>query len=528
MSNLGMAMGDSTRVAIETLLLEHPDVVAASLISEEAADGRSYPVAYVVPHPERMREARTRIYQADRESRVSQWRKAFDQAYRPRVDNPVPSFVGWTSCYTNKPLPDTEMHEWLECTTGHILSLHPRQVLEIGCGVGLLVQALAPRCESYRGTDLSPVAIASLRDFVASKPELRHVALVEREAVDLHDQPPHSVDTVIINSVIQYFPDLNYLRSVIGEAARVVRSGGRIFIGDVRDFGLLSLFHSAVQLAKAPSDASAGWLKRRISLAIQQERELAIDPQFFLALPDSDPRIHSVEVLLKRGKTHNELTRYRYDVVLQVGEAEPPGPRPDVEWQAGDHSIAEITAQLDARQFTSAIIRNVPNQRLASDIAGMRQTWSADDRQPVRTIRESLTADADVGTDPEDYWVLSDKGLCDVRISWPPHSTDGRFDVTLVALDRARSASSRPRDANLASAAPQCLATDPLEAVYRQQLGLELQQILRDRLPEASVPAAVFAVDTLPPSEPTVPPALAAHLSDGGPAVSRYVVPGAL
>jgi SAM-dependent methyltransferase len=321
MSTLGMAPDASARAAIETVLLEHPDVAAASLIAEETADGRSYLVAYVVPHPERMREARVRIYKAGRENRVSQWRKAFDQAYRSGVADAAPSFVGWTSSYTNKPIPETEMQEWLECTKDRILSLHPQRVLETGCGVGLLVEALAPRCEAYTGTDLSPVAIARLRDFVASKPELHHVALFEREAVDLRDQSPRSVDTVIVNSVVQYFPDIRYLRSVIGEAVRTVKSGGRIFVGDVRHFGLLPLFHSAVQLAKAPPDACVRWLKRRVSLVVQQERELAIDPQFFFALPDSDSRINSVEVLLKRGKAYNELTRYRYDVILHIGEA---------------------------------------------------------------------------------------------------------------------------------------------------------------------------------------------------------------
>jgi SAM-dependent methyltransferase len=159
-----------------------------------------------------------------------------------------------------------------------------------------------------------------LREFAASKPELRHVELFEREATDLDDQASGSADTVVINSVIQYFPDIDYLRTVIEKAARVVSSGGRIFIGDVRHLGLLSLFHGAVQFAKAPSEASARWLKRRVSLAVEQDRELVIDPQFFLELPDSIPGIAGVEILLKRGQAHNELTRYRYDVVLHVGE----------------------------------------------------------------------------------------------------------------------------------------------------------------------------------------------------------------
>ena len=42
-----------------------------------------------------------------------------------------------------------------------------------------------------------------------------------------------SVDLVILNSVVQYFPDVEYLLEVLSEAVRVVQRGGHIFVGDV-------------------------------------------------------------------------------------------------------------------------------------------------------------------------------------------------------------------------------------------------------------------------------------------------------
>ena len=50
------------------------------------------------------------------------------------------------------------------------------------------------------------------------------------------------------------------------------------------------------------------------------EDMLVIDPQFFRGLLGELPGISAVEVQLKRGRAENELTRYRYDVVLHVGE----------------------------------------------------------------------------------------------------------------------------------------------------------------------------------------------------------------
>ncbi|HWE77519.1 MAG TPA: methyltransferase, partial [Pseudolabrys sp.] len=367
---------------IEALLLEHPDVAAASLIHEEGPDGRSYPMAYVVPHAERMAEAKARIQLTNMDKRIAQWRKAFDQVYRFGRRDCAPTFVGWTSSYTNKPLPENEMSEWLDCTIERVMSLLPEKVLEIGCGVGLLVQRLAPRCSVYRGTDLSPIAIGRLREFVASTPELRHVELFECEATSLDEQAPGSVDTVVINSVVQYFPNIQYLKTVLEEAAQKVSSGGRIFIGDVRHLALLPVFHGAVQLAKAPPKASARWMKRKVALAVEQDRELVIDPQFFLELPGSIPRISSVEILLKRGQARNELTRYRYDVVLHVGRSESILPQQEIEWPANGLTAAEVVSQLEAQQSDSLIVKAIPNRRLASDLAGVRKLWAADDRQP--------------------------------------------------------------------------------------------------------------------------------------------------
>jgi hypothetical protein len=102
-----IASSSSARSEVEALLLDHPDVVDASLIDEEGPDRHSYPVAYVVPHAERMKAAKTRIHRADRDKRGAQWRKAFDQNYRIEPGDHAPTFVGWTSSYTNKPLPAT-------------------------------------------------------------------------------------------------------------------------------------------------------------------------------------------------------------------------------------------------------------------------------------------------------------------------------------------------------------------------------------------------------------------------------------
>ncbi|WP_298883479.1 hypothetical protein [uncultured Bradyrhizobium sp.] len=45
---------------------------------------------------------------------------AFDQVYRRGPNSLAPSFVGWTGNFTNKPIPESEMIDWLTRTTARI------------------------------------------------------------------------------------------------------------------------------------------------------------------------------------------------------------------------------------------------------------------------------------------------------------------------------------------------------------------------------------------------------------------------
>src|SRR5258707_270940 len=124
----------------------------------------------------------------------SPWEHVFDGAYART--GTAPSFRGWNSSYTDEPIDDAQMREWLDTTVARIRALRPRGILEIGCGVGLLVQQLAPGMSSYRATDLSPRAVADLGAWVQTQAALSHVQLQQREAVDFNGIEPGSHDVV--------------------------------------------------------------------------------------------------------------------------------------------------------------------------------------------------------------------------------------------------------------------------------------------------------------------------------------------
>jgi thioesterase domain-containing protein/SAM-dependent methyltransferase/acyl carrier protein len=520
---------------IESHLVRHERVKAAVVEAREEEAGEKRLVAYVVEDREGeqgegvRREAEERL----RTELEREWGAFYEDLYGNQSLTDEPSFVGWVSSYSGQPIPAQQMREWLESTVERIRRLKPRRVLEVGCGVGLVLEGLAPQCEQYVGLDFSGSAIERLSRWVSARGDLGHVRLLHRSAQDLEDLPGGEFDTVVLNSVAQYFPDVGYLLEVLRGVMRRLSPGGRVFIGDLRHLGLLEMFHSGVQLSKAASGVTVGQLRKRIARAVLQEKELLIDPRLFEAVEGELPGVRWVEVQLKRGEAPNELTRYRYDVVLHTDEGEGRVVVDEELSWSGAQTMAELECGLREKRWSAVCVRGMGNGRLSRDEWGRKLIESADEGLEVQQLRmqlEQVSGDEEVSA--EELWRLGERYGYEVQVGWEHGSATGQMRAYLWEASRARRAGmpgERVGEASRERELPwRSYANDPLESSYRQELIPQLREYLKGRLPEYMLPGAWVVLKSLPltPSGKVDRKGLPAPQGRAG--VGEYVAPRTL
>ncbi len=440
---------------LENLLESHP-AVHESVVDVDA-DGELVAFVSVDPPADPDRENR----------RVEEWATVYEDTYRaePGAD-PVFDLTGWTSGVTGEPLDPAEMGTWLADTVERVRALRPRRVVELGCGSGLVLHRVAPDCEHYLGVDTSTAVIDRLAPHVPGDHVELRVAAAHRAL-----RPGDEVDTVILNSVAQYFPSVEHLVSVLEGAVAAMPSGGHVFLGDVRNLLLLRTFHTSVLVVTADPGTPLGDVAAEVAYRVDGEEELCLDPRLFTDLPTRLPRITSVRILLKRGTYRNELNSYRYDVVLTVdGTGESTDPVAELDWPG----LSEVERILVRDRPTALVVRAVPNARVSADVTLTEQVRTGPADLPLNLLS---TVDKSVdGVQPEDVWALAERHPYQVELSWAGAHPDGAFDVLLT------------RRGAPPCAAPSALpgtdrANDPLWRSAATAVLPELERLLREHLP---------------------------------------------
>jgi pristinamycin I synthase-3/4 len=470
---------------IESALLKHPRVREALAIVREGHLGQKELTGYVIARPSSERQAQ------DETEQIERWQHLYD-SYRKEgaATGGAAKFAGWNSSYTGAPIPPQEMQIWVDETVTRLMELRPRRVLEIGCGTGLLLTQVAPRCEDYIGLDFSAAALDQLRQVIQEHPGLGHVNLRQGLAHELEFSADESFDLVVINSVVQYFPSTDYLLQVLEQAVRVTERGGHIFIGDVRSLPLLRAYHASVQLYKASPEMSVEELQQRIRKLEHSEEELVLDPALFREIADRWQRVGCVSIDPKVGSYDNELSRFRYDVTLDLGNKERvEDPERWLDWNRDGRWQQELRSILRDSPESSVGIRGIRDGRIAPAAAALQLL---ENKSFSGTAGDVLAASvAARGEDPNLIIRLASE--IDVQMQWRGHTSNGTCDAIFNPRWREKKA-----EKDLPSAYYRKYGNDPALAAEDAKLMPELQDHLRRILPDYMVPSALMMVGSWP------------------------------
>ncbi len=193
---------------------------------------------------------------------------------------------------------------WIE----NLVPLHGKRVLDVGCGGGILADAMARKGADVLGIDLATKAL-KVAQLHALEAQTEGVQYQEISAETLALEQPASFDVVTCMEMLEHVPDPS---SIVKACATLVKPGGQVFFSTINRNAKAFMFaivgaeyvlnllprgtHEYVKLIK-PSEL-AGYC-RASGLALQQTRGLQYNPLTQNYWLDADTSVNYMFATLK-------------------------------------------------------------------------------------------------------------------------------------------------------------------------------------------------------------------------------------
>ncbi|WP_339145036.1 class I SAM-dependent methyltransferase, partial [Croceitalea sp. MTPC5] len=217
----------------------------------------------------------------------------------------------WSSYVTGLQIPLAEMESWRDETLAMIRGLKPSNVLEVGVGSGLLMYSLLDDVASYTGLDISQTVIARHKSQFKDREDDVHFYHLKADQLDqLSDDA--LFDTIIVNSVCQYFPGIQYFENVLDKIMDKLTEKGSVFIGDIRNLDL----HKKIIKEKLDYEGRT-YSEQDIDTIAFKENELLISPAYFKQMSKRYGNL-DFHILERDWSFENELSKYRYDLIISA------------------------------------------------------------------------------------------------------------------------------------------------------------------------------------------------------------------
>jgi natural product biosynthesis luciferase-like monooxygenase protein len=473
---------------IEAALASEPGVSEVAVVARPTTDGQAQLVAYVVPQ----------AVEKSATAATEGWKKTWNETYavaETTDDREDLDTAGWISSLTGELIPDEDMKDWVRATVARIEGLRPKKVLEIGCGTGMLALRLAPAVERYVGVDFSPAVLERLSKKVSAR-GISNMRLHCAPADKLSELGESGFDTIIINSVAQYFPDADYLLSLLKNLSELSTQGGHIFFGDIRCLEQQPAFHLAAELNRTAPDSSVRELHERVTARAEREPELVLSPAFFASLPGLLSGISQASVELREETAETEMSKFRFDAILTVGSP------------TGGASLRELPARTitnaaDAKALLESgsdevFLTEVPNRRVSREWKWANALAAAAAQNSSLSVAEfQATHESAEGVDPAELLSLDPRYT--VKLYYAASGAPDRFSAWFVRKG-ANVPARLPEVQGRASLLPDLkkLAKAGTASTTVSDLEGALREAAKKRLPAYMVPSVFVTLERMP------------------------------
>ncbi|WP_436398991.1 amino acid adenylation domain-containing protein [Roseobacter sp. S98] len=481
---------------IAAALQSHPRVGEAQALisSAESADGSAENriLAFYVPGDPADEE---RVSRETEDEAVAYWQRIYDDVVYQDVGAAADAdaqfdITGWTDTATGDLLSQDDMAEQVRQTCERILALGGQDILEFGCGTGLIMFPLAEHVRSVLGVDLSERALDHVRR-TADEAGIGNISVKQGSTEILAGLEDNSFDTVVLNSTVQYFPSADYLETLITELLRITRPDGSIFLGDIRHLGLLPAFQTEIEFSRADQSTTARALMGAVSRRVSEEQELLLDPHWFKDLRKRLSGLGDISVRLKRGYGRNELARFRYDVVLRPGTPrKAPGLR-ELMWGQDIRSMQQLLAEAGQEDHKPLVVRGLPNARTAQACQQLRTISEAGEGQTLGAL--TIPAVSDAALSPEELLRGCEAEGFYAEATW--NSDPACFDI-LISAEPVAAGFGAMMPAPDGPDAP--LASSPAAGRDLRRLEAELGAYLEKLLPDYMLPQSYVRLEAMP------------------------------
>lgn len=324
------------------------------------------------------------------------------------------------------------------------------------------------------------------------KKNAENVKLIVADADDLSALPPDQYDIIVINSVAQYFPSVEYLISVIAGLQRFIHAQTTVFIGDVNCYPLLEAFQAETQLSKADAETTTEKFQASVQkLKKANGRETFFDPRLFHLLPRQLKWIQHTETRLRRGHFYNEMNNFRFDVILKchIPEQAKTDRFEQLDWEKEGLTVEKLKMILDSSTFGQLNIINIPNARTLRSAKLLEVLKSGTKAGTVKELRAYLdeVLKKYPGIEPEQFWNLEHPAY-HLEADWDYEHWNGRMAVRCFKNNAAFYPYPAPRFLITES------SNRPAIVDKNSEVHSELQQQIDKGIPESLRPREVFII----------------------------------